>query len=328
MQVMIIGAAGMIGKKLARKILSDRSIGTRSVSRLTLVDIVAPQVDTFSEVEQVCVTADLSTDGAAKRLIASRPDVIFHLAAIVSSDAEADFEKGYLINLDGTRSLLEAIRLQSDTEPYCPKVVFTSSLAVFGVPLPDEIPDDFVLAPLSCYGTQKAIGELLLSDYSRRGFLDGIALRLPTICVRPGKPNKAASGFYSSIIREPLIGQEAILPVPRELRHWFASPRSAVGALLHAATIDLAPLGARRSLNLPGVSASVGEQIEALRRIAGTRATDLIKEVPDPAILRIVSSWPRAFSAERAKNLGFRAEESMDEIIQAHIADELGGTLN
>ncbi|WP_429817478.1 D-erythronate dehydrogenase [Ensifer sp. B1-9] len=327
MHVMIIGAAGMIGKKLARQICGDHSIGAKIVSRLTLVDVVAPQADTSSKIEQMCVTADLSTYGAAKRLIAGRPDVIFHLAAIVSSDAEADFEKGYLINLDGTRYLFEAIRHQSDIEPYCPKVIFTSSLAVFGVPLPDEIPDDFVLAPLSCYGTQKAIGELLLADYSRRRFLDGIALRLPTICVRPGKPNKAASGFYSSIIREPLIGEEAVLPVPRELRHWFASPRSAVGALLHAAEIDLAPLGARRSLNLPGVSASVGEQIEALRRVAGNKATTLIKEVPDAAILRIVSSWPKAFSAERAKSLGFKAEASMDEIIHAHIEDELGGAL-
>lgn len=328
MHVMIIGAAGMLGRKLALRLLADRAVGARGVSRLTLADVVAPEPHAAAaDVQQVCVVADLSCAGEAGRLIAGRPDVVFHLAAIVSGDAEADLEKGYRINLDGTRHLLDAIRHEGAVEPYCPRMVFTSSLAVFGEPLPEVIPDDFVLAPLSSYGTQKAMGELLVTDYTRRGFLDGISLRLPTICVRPGRPNKAASGFYSSIIREPLVGQEAILPVPRDLRHWFASPRSAVAALLHAAAIDLAPLGARRSVDLPGVSASVAEQIEALGRVAGRRATALIREEPDAAVLRLVSSWPKAFSADRAKRLGFRAEGTMDEIIRAHIDDELGGKI-
>ena len=328
MHIMIIGAAGMIGRKLTERLAREGSLNGTAIARLSLVDVVPPSPPVPTKLEVHCITSDLSQSGKAYNLTRARPDVIFHLAAIVSSDAEANFEKGYSINLDGTRYLFEAIRVENEAAGYRPRLVFTSSLAVFGQPLPDVIPDDFVLAPLSSYGTQKAICELLLGDYSRRGIFDGIALRLPTICVRPGKPNKAASGFYSAIIREPLVGQEAVLPVPKDLRHWFASPRSAVGALIHAASIDLSGLGARRSVNLPGVSATVGDQIEALRRVAGARAVSLIKEVPDPDVLKIVSSWPQAFAAERAKKLGFTAESSMDEIIRVHIDDELGGSLN
>jgi nucleoside-diphosphate-sugar epimerase len=326
MHIMIIGAAGMIGRKLGDRLAYEETLGGKPITKMSLVDVIPPPVPEGMAIEAATITSDLSQPGQADILLQSQPDVIFHLAAIVSSDAEANFEKGYRINLDGTRLLFEAIRTRSEKAAYCPRVVFTSSLAVFGQPLPEEIPDDFVLTPLSSYGTQKAICELLLADYSRRGIFDGVALRLPTVCVRPGKPNKAASGFYSGIIREPLVGQEAVLPVPRDLRHWFVSPRSAVGALVHAASIDLGELGAWRSLNLPGVSSTVGEQIEALRRVAGDKAVDLIREVPDPAVLEIVSSWPRAFTAERATRLGFTAETSMDEIIQVHIDDELGGS--
>ena len=195
--------------------------------------------------------------------------MIFHLAAIVSGEAEADFDKGYRINLDGTRMLLDAIRLIGGG--YKPRVVFTSSIAVFGAPFPEAIGDEFFHTPLTSYGTQKAIGELLLADYSRRGFLDGIGIRLPTICIRPGLPNKAASGFFSNILREPLAGKEAVLPVSEDVRHWHATPRSAVGFLLHAATMDTADCGARRNLTMPGLSATVGEQIAALRRVAGDK---------------------------------------------------------
>ena len=205
-----------------------------------------------------------------QRWSAHRPDLVFHLAAIVSGEAEADFDKGYRINLDGTRLLFEAIRTAAP--PYRPRVVFTSSIAVFGAPFPEAIGDDFIPAPLTSYGTQKAIGELLLSDYSRRGLFDGIGIRLPTICVRPGAPNKAASGFFSSIIREPLVGKEAVLPVDEDVRHSHASPRAAVAFLIHAATIDLDKLGARRNISMPGLSVTVGEQIEALRRVAGEGA--------------------------------------------------------
>jgi len=249
--------------------------------------------------------------------------VIFHLAAIVSGEAEADFDKGYRINLDGTRYLFDAVRLIG--EGYKPRLVFTSSIAVFGAPYPEAIGDEFFLTPLTSYGTQKAIGELLLSDYTRRGFFDGVGIRLPTICVRPGRPNKAASGFFSNIIREPLNGQEAVLPVSDDVRHWHASPRSAVGFLIHAATMDTERLGARRNLSMPGLSVTVAEQIEALRRVAGEGPVSRIRREPDPAIIRMVAGWPRNFDTKRAESLGFKAESSFDEIIRIHIEDELGG---
>ncbi len=323
-RVLILGAAGMIGRKLADWLARDGRIGGAALGQMTLADVVPPQAPRPGD---TTLTADLTRPGTAERLIAARPAVIYHLAAVVSGEAEADFEKGYAVNLDGTRALLEAIRHAHLADGYCPRVIFTSSLAVYGAPLPDVIPDDHIRAPLSSYGIQKAMGELLLDDYTRRGFLDGIGLRLPTICIRPGAPNKAASGFYSSILREPLVGQEAVLPVPDTLRHWFASPRAAVAALVHAAGLDGAALGTRRTVTLPGVSATVAEQIEALRRIAGDAAVARIRRVPDPGVLAIVGGWPRAFATTRADALGFSAEASMDAILAAHIKDELGGRL-
>jgi len=204
-------------------------------------------------------------------------------------------------------------------------VIFASSIAVFGQPFPEKIGDEFFTTPLTSYGTQKAITELLLADYSRKGFFDGIGLRLPTICIRPGRPNKAASGFFSNIMREPLAGQEAVLPVDDSVRHWFASPRAAVGFFVHAARMDAAGIGPRRTVTLPGLSATVGEQIEALRRVAGEKAVRLIRREPDEAIARIVEGWPRNFDARRALELGFQAETSFDDIIRIHIEDELEG---
>ena len=185
--------------------------------------------------------------------------------------------------------------------------------------------DDHGTIPLTSYGTQKAIAELLLSDYTRRGFVDGVAIRLPTICVRPGEPNLAASSFFSSIIREPLNGREAVLPVPDDIRHWFASPRTAVEFLVRATEVDGEALGNRRSITMPGVSATVAEQIEALRRAGGDDAVRLIRREPDERILRIVQSWPGRFAAKRAQALGFRAEASFDEIVRVYVEDELGG---
>ena len=310
-RVLITGAAGMLGRKLAAR-LTD-------ADELVLHDIVQSTAPARAKARSVA--SDLSAPGEAEKLVGARPALIFHLAAIVSGEAEADFDKGYRVNLDGTRRLFEAIRAVGDG--YKPRVVFASSIAVFGAPFPEAIGDEFLLAPLTSYGTQKAIDELLLADYSRRGFFDGIGLRLPTICVRPGKPNLAASGFFSGIIREPLAGQEARLPVPKSVRHWFASPRAAIGFFLHAARLDTAPLGARRSLTMPGISATVGEQIEALRRVAGDAAVKRIREEPDPVIQRIVEGWPRNFDARRAAALGFKADASFDEIIRSHIEDEL-----
>ncbi len=309
--VLVLGAGGMLGRKLVAA-LGDR------LDRLALHDIVMPEPPTGA----VASASDLSAPGEAERLVASRPDTIFHLAAVVSGEAEADLDKGYRVNLDGTRQLLEAIRRVGGG--YRPRLVFTSSLAVFGAPFPAIIPDDFNLTPLSSYGTQKAMGEMLLADYSRRGFIDGIGIRLPTICIRPGKPNKAASSFFSGILREPLNGMEAVLPVPDTIRHWFASPRAAIGYLLHGATLDLAALGTRRSLTMPGISATVAEQIEALRRVAGERAVALIRRVPDPAVQAIVETWPERFDAARAAALGFRTDAGFDEIVRVYQDDELG----
>jgi nucleoside-diphosphate-sugar epimerase len=325
MHVLVIGAAGMIGWKLVARIVREGAIGGRDVSRLSLVDVVAPEMPAGMAGD--AWAADLSAPGAAARMVAGRPELIFHLAAIVSGEAEADFEKGYRINLDGTRLLLEAIRAEGASQPYVPRLVFTSSIAVFGAPFPDAIPDEFHLTPLTSYGTQKAIGELLLADYSRRRLIDGIGIRLPTICIRPGAPNKAASGFFSSILREPLAGKPAVLPVSEDVMHWHASPRAAVAFLLHAATLDTAPLGARRNLTMPGLAATVAEQIEALRRVAGEAAVALIRREPDEAVARIVAGWPRRFDARRAEALGFKAERSFDEIIRVHVEDEMGGRL-
>jgi nucleoside-diphosphate-sugar epimerase len=306
-KVLVIGAAGMIGRKLVK------ALAKKEAGELILHDVVPFAGST--------AVSDFSAPGEAEKLLASRPQLIFHLAAVVSGEAEADFEKGYRVNLEGTQRLFEAIRRIGGD--YRPRLVFTSSIAVFGAPFPEAIDDEFLSTPLTSYGTQKAICELLLSDYSRRGFMDGVGIRLPTICVRPGKPNKAASGFFSGIIREPLAGQEAVLPVAETVRHWFASPRAAVGFLLHASKINTEQLGTRRNLNMPGISATVAEQIEALRKVAGEEAVQRIRREPDATIQRIVGGWPRNFDAKRASALGFRADASFEDIIRIHIEDEL-----
>jgi nucleoside-diphosphate-sugar epimerase len=325
MHILITGAAGMIGRKLTARLLRDSALDGRPIDRMTVTDIVAPEEPgaTFAITAKA---SDLSAPDAAAHAIAGRPDVIFHLAAIVSGEAEADFEKGYRVNFAGTRELLEAVRLAGGG--YRPKLVFASSIAVFGAPFRDAIPDDFFLTPLTSYGTQKAIGELLLADYTRRGFLDGIGVRLPTIVVRPGLPNRAASGFFSSIIREPLAGKEAVLPVDESVRYWFASPRAAVGFLLHAAGLAGAKeLGARVNLTMPGLCCTVGEEVAALTRVAGPKVAGRIRRAPDEVVARIVAGWPQNFDARRATALGFRAETSFDAIIRAHIEDELGGRI-
>lgn len=327
MKVLILGGAGMIGRKLAERLARDGRLGDAPVTSLTLYDVVAPQKPAGATFPVETLTGDLPAPGETDKLVASKPDVIFHLAAIVSGEAEQDFEKGYRINLQGTMNLLESIRRAYDGAARNPRVIFTSSIAVFGAPFPEKIPDDFFLTPLTSYGTQKAIGELLLADYTRKGFVDGVGIRLPTICVRPGKPNKAASGFFSNIIREPLAGQEAVLPVSEDVMHWHASPRAAVGFLIHAATIDGARLGARRNLSMPGLAVTVGEQIAALRKIAGDKVVARIRREPDPFVQEIVAGWPRNFETRRSIELGFRADPSFEDIIRVHIEDELGGRI-
>jgi nucleoside-diphosphate-sugar epimerase len=311
----------MIGRKLVERLAREGSLGTDAISSMCLVDVVPSPSRLDCEAEIQTAVADLAAPGAAEKLLTGRPELIIDLAAVVSGEAERDFAKGYRVNLDATRNLLEAVRLAGDG--YRPRLVFSSSVAVFGPPLPDEIGDEQATTPATSYGTQKAIGELLLADYSRRGFVDAVGIRLPTICVRPGAPNQAASGFFSNIIREPLHGRPAVLPVSPEVRHWFASPRAAVGFILHAATMDTSSLGPRRSLTMPGVSATVAEEIEALRRAAGDAAVALIRSEPDAAIAEIVSGWPRAFNAARASELGFVAERDFDEILRVYVEDEL-----
>jgi nucleoside-diphosphate-sugar epimerase len=321
-RILIVGGAGMLGQKLAARLAADGSLRGQPISHVSLVDVVEPEegsptysVDT--------IVADVAEHGVARDLVAGRPDVIFHLAAVLSGEAEADLEQGYRVNLDGTRLLLDGVRTIG--RGYCPRFVFASSIAVFGAPFPEVIGDDQCSTPLTSYGTQKAIGELLLADYTRRGILDGVGIRLPTICVRPGKPNRAASSFFSSIIREPLSGRDAVLPVTDDVRHWHASPRAAIGFLLHAAELDGDALGNRRSLTMPGVSVTVAEQIEALRRVAGEEAVRRVRHEPDETVMRIIAGWPRNFDARRASALGFKAEATFDEIIRVHVEDELGG---
>jgi nucleoside-diphosphate-sugar epimerase len=325
MHILITGAAGMIGRKLTERLVVDRALHGHPVDKLTLIDIVAPARPAGFSDHVKTRAADLNEPGVAAKAVSERPDVIFHLAGVVSGEAELDLEKGYRVNLDGSRALLEAIRAIGGG--YKPRVVFTSSMAVYGAPFPHAIPDDFHLTPLTSYGTQKAMVELMLADYTRRGILDGVGLRLPSIVVRPGKPNKAASGFFSGIIREPLAGQEAILPVADSVVHWHASPRSAIGFLVHATGLRHDQLGDRINLMMPGVCCTVAEQIAALRRVAGDKVASRIRSAPDPLIVRIVAGWPQRFDPKRALELGFRAESSFDEIIRVHIEDDLGGKI-
>lgn len=309
---LILGGGGMIGQKLA---------ATLPAGGLTLFDMAFPA----GGVAARQVVGNVTDAAAIRALIADRPDPIYHLAAVVSGEAEANFALGWEVNMFPMWHLLEAIRAEHDASGgrYCPRLVFTSSIAVFGGPYPDRIGDDFTPAPQTSYGAQKLICETMLADFTRKGFVDGIAIRLPTVCVRPGRPNKAASGFFSGIIREPLNGQRAVLPVADTVRHWHASPRSAARFLTHAATMDTGLLEGRIALNMPGFSCTVGEQIEALRAIAGNDVVGLIDRVPDETVMRIVDGWPRNFAPNRAAALGFTAEAGFETIIHIYIEDDL-----
>jgi nucleoside-diphosphate-sugar epimerase len=313
----------MIGRKVAERLARDGDLAGKVISKLTLYDVFPGAVPAGAKMPVAIATGDLPAAGEAEKLLADRPDVVFHLAAIVSGEAEQEFDKGYRINMDGTRGVLEAIR----NAAHKPRLVFASSIAVFGAPFPDAIGDEFFSTPLTSYGTQKTICELLITDYSRKGFVDGISIRLPTICVRPGKPNKAASGFFSNIMREPLAGEEAVLPVSESVMHWHASPRAAVGFMQHAASLDLAKLGWRRALTMPGLAVTVGEQIAALKKVAGDKVVARIRRVPDAFVEGIVAGWPRNFAPNRALELGFKPDASFEDIIRVHIEDELGGKI-
>ncbi|MCY4459609.1 MAG: NAD-dependent epimerase/dehydratase family protein [Albidovulum sp.] len=315
MHVLILGAAGMVGKLLARQIAK----GAFPVSRLTLIDIAGSSAPTGVEAE--VINLDCSGSGAAERIAALRPELIFHLAAVVSGEAERDFDKGYAVNLASTDALLRALREYNVS----PRIVFASSLAVFGPPLPDRIPDFFRATPASSYGTQKAMAELLFSDYSRKGFIEAISLRLPTVVVRPGRPNAAASGFFSGIIREPLAGLQANLPVPDSTRVFIVSPMAIVSSLIHAASLPSRKIAGIGPINLPGISVSVEEMLEALRDHAGSSILELISREPDDEIRRIVDSWPIDVEAETATKLGFAANADFQEILKEHIDERASG---
>lgn len=321
MKVLVTGGAGFLGQRLARQLLTqgqltDSAGQLQAITELVLVDVV-PAHD-FGDARVTVVTGDIADGVLMRATIDADTASIFHMAAIVSGQAEADFELGMRINLDASRLLLDVCRELG----HKPKVVFTSSVAVYGGQLPEVVQDSTALNPQSSYGTQKAIGELLLNDYSRRGFVDGRVLRLPTISVRPGKPNKAASSFASGIIREPLNGEAAVCPVGTDLRLWLLSPRGAIASLIAGHELPGAAFGASRTVNLPGLSVSVGEMIAALDEVAGSDVTARISHAPDAAVERIVRSWPGAWDTARAAALGLTADADFAAIIRAYVDDQ------
>lgn len=325
MRILITGAGGFIGRKLTERLLALDSLDGQPISHVTAADVFG--LDQLADDARLTRTPlDITDRAAVGRLIEPGFDLVVHLAAIVSANAEEDFELGYRVNLDGTRHILEELRALGTT----PRLVFASTLAVYGGPVPaapELIGDDFHLTPQTSYGSQKAASELLVADYTRKGFIDGRSLRLPTIVVRPGKPNKAASTFASSIIREPLAGQEAICPVSLDSRMYILSPRRVIDAFVKTATLPSDAFGQVRGLTLPGIAVRIGDALDALRRIAGDRVADRVKQVTDPKIQKIVDGWPYNFASERARSMGYEADASIDEIIKAHIEDELGGRI-
>lgn len=322
MHIVITGGAGFLGSRLARQLLRRGQLSgsdgrQHAITRITLLDMVAAQG--FDDARIESVVGDIADATVIERIIGKDTQSIFHLAAIVSSHAEADFELGMKINFDATRLILERARALGSR----PRVVFTSSVAVFGGALPAQVPDDTLLMPQSSYGAQKVMGELLINDYSRKGFIDGRALRMPTISVRPGAPNKAASSFASGIIREPLNGQPSVCPVAPETRMWLMSPRKAIDNLIHGHEINGADLGPARFLSIDGLSVTVRQMVDALEQVAGTDAVKLITWKEDDSIKRIVNSWPGDFEAGRARALGFTADSDFASIVQAYIEDEM-----
>ena len=324
MRVVITGAAGFIGRKLADRLL-DRGYlagpdGPQTpITELVLFDIAPSGIAGRNGIAVDDRAGDIADRETVDALLDGRAASVFHLAAVVSSAAEADFDLGMRVNLDGTRVLLDACRAL----PTPARLVGTSSVAVFGGALPPVILDDTALTPQSSYGAQKAAGEFLVTDYSRKGFVDGRVLRLPTIVVRPGRPNKAASSFASSLFREPLQGEQAVIPVPAETPMWLSSPRRAVDALVHGHDLDGAAFGDSRSVSLPGLSLTVAEMAEALGRAGGPEALDRLVWQRDPAIEAIVGSWPAKFDTAKANALGFPVDPEIDAILAAFKEDDM-----
>lgn len=318
MHVLITGGAGFLGKALAARLLQRGQLSAANgrdepIDEITLTDMV--RAEGFDDRRVTQVVGDVADRPLLERVITPETAAIFHLAAVVSGQAEADFDLGMRVNLDGTRVLLEVCRAAG----HRPRVVFASSVAVYGGALPEVVLESTPLTPQTSYGTQKAIAELLVADYTRKGFVDGRALRLPTVTVRPGKPNAAASSFASGIIREPVNGEESVCPVERSTRMWVISPDSAVGGLIYAHDLQAERLGFQRSISLPGLSVTVGEMAAALERVAGAEAAARIRWQPDPRITRLVDTWPGTLDASRARELGFPHDESFDAIVRAYV---------
>jgi nucleoside-diphosphate-sugar epimerase len=291
----------------------------REVTELVLFDTMAPPEAETTDPRVSTVVGDITDPGLVGEVIGRDTDSIFHLAAVVSAGAEADFDLGYRVNLDGTRNLLEAARALPGT----PRLVYASSLAAYGGAVPETVLDDTPITPETSYGAQKVIGEYLLSDYSRKGYLDGRGMRLPTIVVRPGKPNKAASGFASGIIREPLDGVDMVCPVTPDSRMAIMSPRTVIDCFIHMHELDANKLGASRALLLSGFSVSMGDTVEALHRVAADRRLGRIEFQVDPQIQAIVDGWPKTTYSARAEALGFPSDSNIEDVISAHIEDEL-----
>lgn len=320
MRVLITGGTGFIGKQLAQRLLAQNTLAfdgepPRIIERIVLFDAFAGE-DVPQDPRIEVVIGDVN-DSQVLAQITDGMDVVWHLAAVVSSAAEADFDLGMQVNLHALMNLLETLRHQGNR----PRVVYASGFAVFGGELPEVVDDHTALTPQSSYGMQKAVGELLVADYARKGFIDGRVLRLPTIAVRPGKPNKAASTFFSSIIREPLKGEPAVCPVRPDTQVYLSSPRRAVESMLRAMTLSEQALQGERIIPLPGLTTTVADMVAALERVAGSDAVALIRWEPDATIQRIVESWPSRVDAPRARALGFTADADFDAIVKAHIED-------
>ncbi|GHC16610.1 D-erythronate dehydrogenase [Aidingimonas halophila] len=318
MHVLMTGAAGFLGQRLTRALIERNALDGRALSHLTLVDQMEAPIPSDAACSVDTRALDITADGAMDAVLDTRPDVIFHLAAVVSSAAEADFDLGMRVNFDATRALLEVCRSR---ELSTTRLIMASSVAVYGGDMPEVLDDMTALQPQSSYGTQKAMCELLINDYSRRGFVDGRVLRLPTIVIRPGRPNAAASSFASGILREPLNGEETVCPVPTDLELFVMSPDRVIEALLHGADVPGADFGASRSLMLPGLTVRVDEMLETLREVAGQEALDRVSYERDPRIESIVASWPPRFETHKAQRLGFKGDDSFRDIVDAYLEE-------
>ncbi|MCL7941818.1 SDR family oxidoreductase [Halomonas sp. ATCH28] len=318
MHIVITGAAGFLGQRLVNQLLDRGELNGKAITRLTLIDQVEAPRPEVAGIESDCLALDITVPGVLDPVLQARPDVIYHLAAVVSGAAEEDLDLGMRVNFDATRALLEGCRAHGLAGT---RLIMASSVAAYGGDLPEVLDDMTALHPQNSYGTQKAMCELLINDYSRRGLVDGRVLRLPTITIRPGRPNAAASSFASSILREPLNDEEAVCPVPTDLEMFVMSPGKVIEALIHGAEVPRADWAPFRAFMLPGITVTVAEMLEALGEVAGAEAVSRVRHEPDEAITAIVSNWPARFDTAKARRLGFEGDRDLREIIEAFIRE-------